>query len=455
MMTSEKLAEFIVQTKLSEMPIEVVALSKNAMIDTLGVALAGSVQPTGRAIATFVERFGCKPVAGIIGNNIRTSTPLAALANGTIAHVLDYDDVSRVGTQGHTSAVLVSVVLSLGAELKASGRDIIEAYVIGVEIWGKIAEAMPLLHLKGWHPSCIFGTLGAASSAAKLLRLTADQTAMALGIACSEAAGLVRNFGSSTKSVQVGNAAKNGILAAMLAKDGFTSSRNILEGEGSFSSVFYFGARVDMPSIVDRLGKPYSLIDPGLDVKQYPSCGGTHRCLDAILYLISQFNIKPEDVDGIECQIHPVSIKALIHDNPKTALEGKFSMQFALAAAIVDRQFGLAQDNDEKVNDPVVKNLMKRIVCRVNTNDKGDPDSCPDRLVVRLRDGKEYSHEVMVAKGASRLPLSREELLTKFRECAKPVLKGDEIEGCIELVLRLEEMKDINRLMQVVCTTTG
>jgi len=452
MTITEKLARFIVGTNFDKMPSEVVTLTKRAMIDTLGVALAGSAHPEGKAIAAFVERFGCRPVTGVIGGKVRTSSPLAALANGTMAHVLDYDDC-RAGTQGHPSAVLMPVVLALSEELGASGKEVIQAYALGIEVWAKISSIMPEFHLKGWHPSGVLGTIGAAAAAAKLLKLTTEQTTMALGIASSEAAGLLQNLGTMTKPLHVGNAAKNGIVAALLAEEGFTAAKNVLEGDAGFPLTFYGKDIGSVSKIVENLGAPFALISPGLNVKKYPSCYSTHRPVDAILHLIELYHIKPGEVETVSCQSNPIVQKTLRYINPGTALEAKFSMQFAMAVALTDQRFGLAQATDEKVNDPTVKNLMNRVTLSVHPDwveGRDTIDKRADLVTVRLKNGKEYSYEVLTAKGASKNPLTEEELLTKYRECAQLALKDEEVERCIELVWKLEELEDVKELMQVV-----
>lgn len=238
MTVTEKLARFVVDTNLDMMPPEVVTIVKDALIDTVGVTLACSVTPIGKIIIAFVKKLGCMPVAGIIGGKFRTSPCNAALANGCMAHGLDYDDAGA-STQGHPSAVLMPVALALGEELEASGREIIEAYVLGVEVWAKIARTMRDLHFKGWHPTAVFGTLGAAAVGAKLLKLDINQTAMALALAASEASGLGQNMGTMTKPFHAGNAAKNGIIAAKLAKEGFTAAIDIMEGDMGFLKAFY------------------------------------------------------------------------------------------------------------------------------------------------------------------------------------------------------------------------
>ena len=453
MMITEKLAAFIAETKLGDMPPEVINITRRAVIDTIGVSLAGSGHPAGKAITAFVRKFGATPVAGVIGDKVRTSAPLAALANGTMAHILDYDDVGEVGYQGHPSAALVPAVLTLGEELKSSGKELIEAYVIGAEVWAKLSGIMPELHLKGWHPTCVLGTIGAAAAAAKLLKLTVEKTAIALGIACSEASGLTRNFGTMTKPLHAGNAAMNGIMSALLAKEGITASGDILEGEANFQSSFYGQEVGDASRIVENLGAPYAVISPGIGVKKYPSCFFTHRPLDAALHLTELYDIKPGEVESVSCQSSPVAIKMLIYTDPVTALQGKFSAQFAVAAALTDRRFGLAQVVDERVNAPEIKNLMKRITLSVHPDwAQGSDvyDSRADVMTVKLQNGQEYRHEVRTARGCPENPLTDEELLAKYRECARLAIKDEAAERCIELVWKLEELQNLDELMRTV-----
>lgn len=453
MTVTEKLANFIAKTDIGDMPSEVVLLTKRAIIDTLGVALAGSVQPVGKTITAFVNEFGCQPVAGVIGDKVRTSSPLAAMANGTIAHLLDYDDCAEAGVQGHPSVVLVSVVLALGEELKASGKEIIAAYVLGFETWARISSMVPQLHLKGWHPTSVLGTVGGAAAAAKLLKLTPEQTAITLGIACSESAGLIHNFGTTTKPLHAGNAARNAIIAALLAKRGFTASPNIMEGEGNFPVTFYGSGVGNASKVIEKLGASYALISHGIGVKKYPNCYATHRPLDAVLHLIELHDIKPEEVEAVKVVSTPIAESVLIHSDPSTALAGKFSMQFAMAVALTDRRLGLEQVTDKKVNDPVIKSLMKKVTLSVHPDwvqGKDIVDTRADIVTVRLKNGKEYSEEVLVAKGGAQSPLEEEELLAKYRDCAKLALNERAVEQCLELVWQIEKLGDIRELMRVL-----
>jgi len=448
---TEKLAKFIVETDLGKMPPEVVPIVKRAMIDTIGVAFAGSVDPVGKIITAFADKSGGKPVAGIIGGKIHTSSPLAALANGTIAHALDYDDAGAY-TQGHPSAVLIPVVLALGEELGASGKEIIEAYVIGEEVWSKVSRGMPMVQLKGWHPTAVLGTIGATAAAAKLLRLGIEQTMMALGLAGSEAAGLGQNFGTMTKPFHAGNAARSGVMAAMLIKEGFTATKDVMEGDMGFPATFYRGSTVDVSKMVENLGAPFAVVSRGITAKAYPSCLGTHRSIDAILRLINLYDIKLDEVESIDCHISPRARKILFYDDPATGFEGKFSMPFVMAIALTERTVRLAQFTDAKVNDPIIKSLMRRVTCRVHPDwvEGKDNDSRPDKVIVKLKNGKEYSQEVAIPKGNPQIPLTDEELLTKYRECAKFVLGDKEVEQCLGLLQKLERLEDIKELMEIV-----
>ena len=361
MTITERLSDFIAESSLEKMPLEVISLTKRAMIDTLGVALAGSLEPAGKSIIAFVDKCGCRPAAGVIASKVRSCSPLAALANGTVAHALDYDDF-QFDFQGHTSAVLVPVVLALGEETRASGRSIMEAYVLGVELWAVFSTLMPDLHVKGWHPTGVLGTISAAGTAAKLLKLTPEQSSMALGIACSQASGLLKNFGTMTKPLHAGKAAQNGIMAALLAQEGFRAAKDVLEGDANFLTTYHGSNVGNISKAIKNLGSKFALVYPGISVKKYPSCGSTHRALDAMLHLVSLYDIKPEQVESVKVYSNPVAKKILRYTNPGNALESKFSMEFAMAVALTDRRFGLAQVTDKKVNDPVVKKLMKMVI---------------------------------------------------------------------------------------------
>ncbi|MFC1918502.1 MmgE/PrpD family protein [Chloroflexota bacterium] len=446
----EKLARFIVETGFEKMPAEAATIVKHRLLDTLGAALAGSKEPVAKVITSFVKKLGGEPVAGVIGGRFRTSSPNAALANGTIGHAIDYDDSGIA--QGHTAVIMLPTIFALAEELGNSGKEAIEAYVLGIETCHRISLAMPHMHLKGWHPSSVFGTMGAATAAAKLLKLNVEQTIMALGIAGSQAAGIVHNFGTMTKPFHAGNAARSGVMAAMLAKDGFTASKNILDGDAGYPRTFY-GQKVDTSVIAENLGQPFAIISPSSYLKLHPCAGGTLRPTDATLYLAEKYDIKPDEVESVEVGISPVHNRYTFYTDPSTALEGKFSIQFVVAAAITDRQVGLAQFTNERVNSPEIKDLMKRVKKGVHphwTEEWGKKDDYPALVTVKLKNGKEYSHSVEKPKGHPDVPLSWDELLVKYRDCAGRALKDSDVERSIEILADLEKLNDLKELMEIV-----
>ena len=444
MATMEKVAEFIAQTRFESLPEDVVSTAKKALLDTLGVALAGAVEPAGRIITGFVGKMGGIPAASVIGGGFRTASPLAALANGVMGHALDYDDTGA-GSQGHPSVPMLPAIFALAEETGASGRQVITAYAVGIEVWSKLSACMPLLHLKGWHPTAVFGAIGAAAGAANLLGLETDQAAMAVGLAASQAAGLMQNFGTMTKPFHAGNAAQNGVVAAMLAGRGFTADREILEGPFGFPAVVY-GSGVDVSGVTDNLGDPFALASAGINVKKYPTCYRTHAAIDIMLDLVKKHDLKPEQIEKVDCLVPFSTTKLLFHTNPGNKLEAKFSMNFVLAAAVTDRRVGLDQVTDEKLSDPTIRDMLRRVDMRAYDG----PEDRPVTVTVSLKDGKQYSDSAMNPRGHAGTPLSREELLEKYTDCAGRVLDAGGIARSIALLDELEKLSHIKELMDIV-----
>ena len=249
--TTEKLAKFIVETIYESIPPEVVHAAKRVVMDTLGVIIAGSQEPAGKIISSFVRNLGEKPRATVVGAGFRTSSPNAALTNGTMAHALDYDDFNYMGGSGHPSIALLPAVLAIGEDLRASGKAVLEALILGFELWAKLLGSGIDPRSQGFHPTPVIGTMGAAAAAAKLLGLDVKQTQMVMGIASTHASGLARNRGTMTKPYHGGNAARSGVVAAMLVKEGFTAATDIIDGKFGFCDAFAGGADVDDCKVAD------------------------------------------------------------------------------------------------------------------------------------------------------------------------------------------------------------
>lgn len=449
--TTQKLAEFVVETTFKDISQKAVWIAQEHCLDCIGVALAGSVHEVGKIVTKLTKEDRCAPEAGVIASGFRTSATNAALANGSMAHVLDYDDHAWLDpfNPSHPSTVLVPVVLALGEKLNCSGQEILVAYILGTEVWAKVAlNCAPPSHTIGWHPTSLFGTIGAAAAAAKLLQLNAEQTRIAFGIACSETGGLRRNFGTMTKPLHAGMAASNGVRAALLAKEGFTANTDIFDDPDAFSGTFFREGKSDIAKMTQNLGSPFTLEARRPSIKRYPCPGCNANGLDATLQLIEEKGISYDEIELVETHVNPFVPRILIYHEPKTGLEGKFSAEYNLAAAILDRKVNIASYAEEKVNSPKMREALRKIKIIVH------PDWAPrvggTLIVLKLKDGRTFKNQVETWKGSPDMPLSLEELKEKYRDCAQFVLTPEETDRSIQLLLNLSELHNIQELMDIL-----
>jgi 2-methylcitrate dehydratase PrpD len=455
-MNTEQIAKFVAETSYDQIPREALSRAKWCILDCLGVAIAGSKESAGTIITEYVKDLGGKPEATVIASGFRTSSPQAALVNGTLAHALDYDD-SHPNFQ-HATAVTLPAVLALAEREGVSGRAILEAYVLGCEVGSKIGITMgTALGELGWHPCGIIGSIASAVASSKLLKLNKTQIRTALGIAASQAAGLSRNIGTDVKPFHSGLGAKNGVVAAMLAVKNFKSDESIFDGHHSFPKVF-LGKEYDLAKSIRQLGAPFSIVSQGIGrIKPYPTGGPSHKSVTAIFELIKKHRVHAEQVAEVECQVSPYLVQHFGHySRPKTASQARFSMHYAMAAALIDGALTLKQFTDEKVTTPEVQDLMSKVkLVKLDSEVKeGQTHSDPPQIVtVKLENGKAYSHQVPFAKGEPQNPMSLEEIIDKFRDCAGTVLSPLDIERTVDLVLKLETLPDITELMGFMCKT--
>jgi len=450
MKITETIAEFVNKTSLKEIPDKAIDIAKISILDCIGVTIAGSTHSTGKIITSFIKELGAEPKASVVCGGFRTSAPQAAFANGVMAHALDYDDDNDT-ILGHPSVVLLPAALALGEEYEASGENVLEAYILGLETEAKIGSIINMEHYnQGWHATGTLGTLGAAAACAKIMGLNIEQIRMAIGIAASSSCGLRQNFGTMTKPFHAGNAARSGVIAAMLAKRGFTADREILETPFGFFNLFCGKGKYRLNNI-NRLGNPFEIISPGVTIKQYPCCAGIHSSIDAILYLIDQYDINAEMVDSVECLVHPLVPEVLIHSRPKTGLEGKFSMEFCMAIALLDKRVELKQFTDEKVLHPKTQDLLKRVRMYANPDMQGEDYYEPVSVVkIKLKDGEEHSHQVDVPEGSPKRPLTREKVINKYENCCELVFPESKIKQSIDILENLEKLRVINELLDLV-----
>ncbi len=450
MSATDKLAHFVYETNYSNLPENAISKAKQCFLDGLGVMLAGYKHPMTKIIIDFVKELGGRPDATVILSGLKTSLPLAALINGTMGHVMDFDDTNWI-VRGHLTTVLLPSILSVGQKVKAGGKEVIAAYILGFEAACKIGRSInPYHYSSGYHSTSTIGVFGATTAAGKLLSLTPKELAFAYGITGSRSAGLRANFGTMTKSLHAGFAAHDGIMAALMGKLGITSNPNILESDCGFAKVM--SSEANLEALFQNLGNPFDLLASGVVVKQYPSCAWTHPAVDAVIELIRDNLIKSSDIISIKCGTSEESFNILIYPQPKNGLEAKFSMPYCLARACLDGRLGLDHFEDENVQDPLVLSLMKRVFHYIEPDivRKGYEFRTASKIRLELINGLVLEKTIDKATGNPEIPLSFDQLDNKFRTCSDGLLGNDNIERVIQFIDTLENCIDINDFIRIL-----
>ncbi len=433
-------------TRKHEYPPLARSRAVDAMTDCIGCMFAGSrealaepllkVLPTTDGISNLFQSL-------LIGTSRYGSPADAALFNGAVAHALDYDDTNHPA-YAHPSAVLVPALLSAARIFKASGADLIDGYIAGFEIFGKLGRAMNTQHYKrGWHATSSFGTLAAVVGVARILGLTQQQTVMALGIAASAASGLRANFGSMVKPLHAGYAARNGVLAAQLALEGFDASENVLDHSYGYLSVFNADIGFDETPL-RALGESLEILTQhGLALKPYPACGATHPGIEAAVALHQELNGEP--IESVHAGVCEMAFSPLIHVMPATPLEGKFSLHYCVAAALLFGEVNLSTFTPANVADPKVRALIRRITMQTDDRWRDDPEFSTEITVV-TQSGRRLSRHVPLAAGKPDRWFTAQQLRAKFNDCTAPL--GSAFQDRIYSVLRnMEQASNASELM--------
>lgn len=456
MAIAEQLAERIVRMKYEDLPAEAVRWAKISFIDTIGCALAGIAEEAPR-IAQKVLTTGKGTGPSLIWGTARRATALdAASINGTATHALDYDDCNN-SIAGHPSVALLPASLALAEELGASGRDVILAYVAGFETQGRIGRAVHVHHYeKGWHPTATLGVFGAAAASARLLGLDAERTAAALAIACSLASGIKANFGTMTKPLHAGECTRNGLYAALLAKEGFTASPEAFEHKHGFFEVFNGSGNYQAEKVFESWANPLEILDPGVGLKQYPCCGSTHSAIDAMLLLRERHQLTPEKVAKIESITHQRALAHTDRPDPRSTLDAKFSVQYCVARALMHGEVTFEHFEGETYRDAAVRNLLQRIEARPHAHQpNGMYEHFQGEVVVTTTAGERLSARVdQPLRGPTNLaPPDR--LEQKFKDCAAKALTSGSIARVYDILQTFETLRDVRELTQVMAESVN
>jgi 2-methylcitrate dehydratase PrpD len=443
------LADFVAKSRWEDCPAAAVKVARDAIYDCLGVMLAGAAEPAAAIVQAVAAAEGGAPLCTIVGTGQRTGAVWAALCNGTAAHALDFDDTNFV-LLGHPSAPVLAAALAASELALADGQALIHAFILGFEVETAAAAVVNPAHYdRGWHATCTLGTLGAAAAAAKLLGLDSAQIRTALALAASQSSGLKENFGTMAKPFHAGHAGRSGVLAALLAREGFTASEQALEGPQGFFNVL---GDVALPlGAIGTLGAPWKILDSGVAVKPYPSCACTHSIIDGALSLRREHGIRPAEVAEVSIGVNAIVPRILIHSRPRTGLEAKFSGEFSAAAALCEGRVGIATFSDDKVGDPEIRRLMDRVKLTVDPDIPGDQERHMwTRVTVRLADGRTVSVGPREVPGHPSRPLTAVALREKFEECARRVLTAGRVESVGQMLEGLETCPDIRSLTAIL-----
>jgi 2-methylcitrate dehydratase PrpD len=431
------LASFVADTQA--VPKDTVEPAKNVILDTVGVALAAVDRPIGKIVAGHMVEAG--PYAGahagvgpatMFGTGIRTSPEMAALANGTLANALDFDDGSHLATH------LLPAVLALGEHHRLSGASVLEAFILAHEASARLTQAIDAkrraqrgpTHRGWWHVGLV-GPMAAAMAASRLMRLDAKKTATAIGIASCSSGGFRRNMGTMAKALHSGHAARAGIEAAKLARRGFSADPAIIEAPLGFLQAVVNPEDRGLAAITERLGRPF-VLEGLLRIKRYPACNPAHPLIDAALRLVHEQSIQVDEIAAIEADLHTFSLlRAMPIDDDSAG----FSGAFVIAATLVHGRFTLAELTHGVVHDPGIAALMEKI--------HHVPAQDPETIKVSLRGDRIVTVDV---RPVSRLS-ARDDILRKFRECAATILAPPAITQLEKMILTLDQQADVAGLM--------
>ena len=450
---TQRIGEYVTGTDIEDFPPDAVEAAKGAIMDCFACMLAGSQETLSDILSRHVAAESAAPIASVVGRGFRTSAANAALVNGAMAHALDYDDITQI-TKTHPTAVLLPAALAAAEESGVSGKDMLLGYMTGFEVACAVGESLSGAYYDdlGWHPTGPLGAVGSAAAACRIMALDPEQTAMAISLAASQASGLRQNFGTMTKPFHAGDAARAGVVSAKLVRDGFTASDDALEGRFGFIRAFSGGQDFDSDRVAENLGNKLYLVESGIEVKKYPCCGSAHLALDATFDLLSQGAIDPEAVDRIDVMVDFDPPRSLIHARPLSSLEGKFSMQYCLAAALLDRRVGLQSFTDEQVMRPAAQSLIPRIDMRRIPGNEGQPSWAEGyhQVEVQMKDGSVLRQQAHRSSTGALRGVTMDDIRDKFRDCAAQTMPDARAAEILSRLDALEEGEPVGDLADLL-----
>lgn len=447
------LSAFASRIRISDISAEAIAATIRHILDCAGVTLAAAMEPAGRIILDITRDQGGTQQASVLGSGLRTSTVAAAWANGALAHLLDYDDTGF----SHPTACILPAALAMAEDAGSSGGDLVAAVCIGLEVFERLSlsgrQHEPELRRRGFHPTSLYGCSAAAAAAAagSIVGLDPNQMAVAIGLAATNAGGLTQHFGTWGKGIHAGNAARAGVTSVLLARRDYVADLEGIEGQYGFFSAFHGAGNYDLGKVADGLGSHWSILDPGLTIKRYPCCGGNLRALDAAAALLREHDIKFDDVARLAVDVHPDLLHIVRFHKPTEGFRGKFSIDYVLAAMLLDGRVDLDTFTDQYCNAPRMRHSLEKV--QVNAHPEWPSDAAARRnspVTITMRDGRVFTRAVERVRGSPGNPMTRDELIGKYRGCASRALAVERLERSIALLEDLDELPAVRSLVDAL-----
>ena len=412
---SVRIADFVTGFELKHAPPLAIERSRAAFVDTVGVTLAGSTEKVAEIVREMVRAEGAAPAVSVIGSSLKTSPQLAALANGVASHALDFDFTY---TQGQLMAPVIPALLPLAEQTGATPAEVLAAFIVGFEVCSRLSRANPTHNGAGsWHGTSTIGAISAALACARLLKVEAAAIPDVIGIAVSMASGVNANYGTMTKPLHAGHAARNGMAAALLGKAGLSANHAALEGRGGFFATFARGIPWSAEPF-DDLGRSYDLAEVGFRPKRYPCGGVIHSGIDAALQIRDELGPKVADITGIKAGISKYAASRAGAEYPANMEAAKFNLQYVVAASLVNGVPKLATFEPEAIKDERVKALAKMVSVSIDPEFADAIEDYPTRVAVTLKDGRTVERMVVYASGSAKNPMSPAQMREKFFDCA-------------------------------------
>lgn len=484
MQLTEKIADFVVNTEYSDIPEAALEQAKMGIMDWVFVSLAGAkvAAESVQSFSSLMTGKGGIEECTVVGSGQKATENQAALVNGCIGHMMDYDETCPK-VRSHLFASIFPALLASAERQGDSGRDLLTGFIIGHEVAMRIGEAItPAWIQAGWHGTSLFGIFGSATGCSKLMGLGVDDIKMALGLVSSMAGGVAVNFGTLAKPLHAGMAAERGLFAAQLAASGFTSNQEALEGALGFYHAYNWG-KAPNETVFDTLGQPWGLETPGMSsIKLYPCCHGLATNIECGTRIHDRGGLQLDDIEAIEMHSQPKTLCAMLSREyedtgeglewgyqgpprqmktilPTTGAQAKFSKEYAFSKAIRDGGVGMTDLTDEAVNEPEIRKWMEKIKLFHNSelekySNENPEETAPhaERMIIKLKDGTVIEEEEIFIRGMTKRPLFFKDVAFKYQDCgAAAGMSEGQVDAIISLFKNLEQVDDISGIMADIC----